>query len=228
MESEEERVDLDALLRVLGNPVRRELIRKLSQEPNYSFKLSRDLGLAQQQVSRHLTLMGDLGVVSSYTEESSIGPERKIYSLDRSLSVIIDIGPNLYRENVVLFDQEPGEKEISKGPMSLMKRMSDVVDSSGDQDKLSALGEIIGEIDTEIENLENRRGVLLHLRDSVMREASRIFQQMEESLAREIIHFAFDEQERNVSEISKSLDMREDTVSSMIRKIRKKLSTEYV
>ena len=38
-------LDLDGLLKILENPIRRRVIERLSQEPNYSLRLSKELGL---------------------------------------------------------------------------------------------------------------------------------------------------------------------------------------
>jgi len=46
--------DLDAVLGTVENPIRRRIIARLSQEPNYQLQLSKELGLSQQLVAKHL------------------------------------------------------------------------------------------------------------------------------------------------------------------------------
>ena len=64
------KLDLDGLLKILENPIRRRVIERLSQEPNYSLRLSKELGLGQQLVTKHLNLMEDAGLVTTKNQTS--------------------------------------------------------------------------------------------------------------------------------------------------------------
>ena len=46
--------ELDAVLQLIENPVRRKIIKRLSQEPSYPLQLSKELGLGQPLVAKHL------------------------------------------------------------------------------------------------------------------------------------------------------------------------------
>ena len=52
MESEE----LNRILQVVENPVRKKIIKRLSQEPAYQLQLSKELGLGQSLVAKHLKI----------------------------------------------------------------------------------------------------------------------------------------------------------------------------
>ena len=84
-------LDLDGLLKILENPVRRKVIERLSQEPNYSLRLSKELGLGQQLVTKHLNLMQGAGLVKTKIQSSPSGPKRRAFSLAKSFSIIIDV-----------------------------------------------------------------------------------------------------------------------------------------
>jgi ArsR family transcriptional regulator len=61
-------LDLNLLLRILENPMRRRIIERLSQEPNYPLRLSKEFSLGQQLIAKHLKIMEDSGLVKSLTK----------------------------------------------------------------------------------------------------------------------------------------------------------------
>ena len=104
--------DLDLFLMILENPTRRDIIKRLSEEPNYSLQLAKDLGLGQQLVAKHLRVMEESGIVASSVEASPLGPKRKIYTLNKNVSVTLDVSRHFFKAKVVFFDSEP-ERELS-------------------------------------------------------------------------------------------------------------------
>ena len=65
--------ELDTLLGVLENPIRRRIVKRLSQGPSYALQLAKELGLGQPLVAKHLEMMEGAGVVSSLREPSETG-----------------------------------------------------------------------------------------------------------------------------------------------------------
>ena len=49
--------DIDVLLDVLGNDTRRRILQLLADEPRYFIQLSKDLGVSQQAVLKHLEML---------------------------------------------------------------------------------------------------------------------------------------------------------------------------
>jgi len=62
--------ELDSVLGAVENPTRRKIIERLSREPNYQLQLSKELGLSQQLVAKHLESMEDAGLVGTVLEDS--------------------------------------------------------------------------------------------------------------------------------------------------------------
>ena len=54
-----DRRDFETVVGVLGNPVRRSIIRKLSEGPDYTLRLSNELNIAQQLAAKHLNVIRD-------------------------------------------------------------------------------------------------------------------------------------------------------------------------
>jgi predicted transcriptional regulator len=80
------RSELDAVLGTVENPIRRRIISKISEEPNYQLQLSKELKISQQLVAKHLVTMERAGLVSSVSQDSPRGPQRKEYLLKNSCS----------------------------------------------------------------------------------------------------------------------------------------------
>jgi len=98
---------MDLMLKIVENPVRRKIIKRLSQEPTYALELAREIGEAQQLVTTHLALMERDGFIGSNMESSPVGPKRKLYFLKQSACVTVSFGPYLYNEKIQSFEKLP-------------------------------------------------------------------------------------------------------------------------
>jgi len=104
--------DLDKILSVLENPIRRRILKKLSTDTNYPLQLARELHVSQQAIMKHLKVLEDADFVSSVEEPSTRGgPPRKAYVPTRRFSVRIDLGPSTYEESFFSFDTYGGDRE---------------------------------------------------------------------------------------------------------------------
>ena len=84
--------NIDVLLDVLGNETRRRILRFLADEPRYFIQLSKDLGVSQQAVLKHLEILEKFGFVTSFEKESEFAaPNRKYFELNRSCMLAIGI-----------------------------------------------------------------------------------------------------------------------------------------
>jgi predicted transcriptional regulator len=110
--------ELDSILKVVENPVRRKIIKRLSQEPSYPLELSKELGMGQQLVASHLGIMERQGILDSSIETSPMGPSRKVYFLKKSVYLSVGFGPHLYSEQALSFDTIP--KNVSEDAARFM------------------------------------------------------------------------------------------------------------
>lgn len=85
--------DLDSILSVIENPARRQILEALVREPHYPLQLSKELGISQQAVVKHLKVLEENGLVESYTEKSDLkGPQRRKYYPIQTFSVVLTWG----------------------------------------------------------------------------------------------------------------------------------------
>ena len=217
--------DLDSILVAVENPVRRKIIRRLSEEPGYQLQLSRELGLSQQLVAKHLDSMEDAGFVTSMLETSPRGPKRKEYLLRKSVSITIDFAPSLFRTRVFSFGASPGVAEDSESS-ALIARMNDVLRSPDEAARIGPLGEIISDLERKLRLMEEERAVLLYLRNLAMTEAARASGAFRGRDRRKTLHYLLREQNDNLNRMSTTLGLREQIVGDILVEIEKELSAE--
>jgi predicted transcriptional regulator len=210
--------ELDSLLQVIENPVRRRIIKRLSQEPGYALQLSKELGLGQPLVAKHLSIMENARLVTSTMESSATGPRRKKYSLSRSISITMDLAPNLFLERGVAFGDDVGTKGTPRGTGHLPERVEDAVSGPRDKERLSHLAHVLQDVDVRMKSMEEERVDLLAIRNKAMMEAARIVTKLELDKKR-VLFYILDVHEKEAEKISESLNLREFTVKAILEEL---------
>lgn len=212
--SEEE---LDEVLQVIENPVRRTIIKRLSEEPCYALQLSKELGLGQPLVAKHLAVMERAGLVSSIAEDSPSGPARKRYSLAKSISITMDVAPHLFKERAISFNAARRGSASKQTPMAIETRRALAL---GDETaRLSAISRAMSDIDLKLGAIDDERVGLLSLRNELMDEAAKIVASLGGLDVRRVAFYILEEHDTEVDSISRSLDMREAAVRSILEEL---------
>ncbi len=212
--------ELDSLLQLIENPVRRRIIKRLSQEPGYALQLSKELGLGQPLVAKHLTIMEQAGLVTSAPESSSSGPRRKKYSLARSVSITMDVAPNLFIERGVAFESHaPGRRGAQRDTGVLRGRVQSAAKGGDDRERLSLLAEALKDVDARMTEVEEERVDLLEIRNQAMQEAARIAVKLEGLDKRRVLFHILDEHDMEAESISESLNIREFAVRTILKEL---------
>ena len=164
-------VDFDEALTILENPTRRQILRRLVKEPHYPLQLSDLLDVSQQAVVKHLRVLEESGFVDSERVPSEKGgPPKKMYTVNQSFSLRLDLGPDLFRAE---------HRSIpAGGPMRLSNRLppelDEVVDRLGTRRKLpmvEAMG-VLSELDSALERIDGHRDAVIALHQQVMKKVS--------------------------------------------------------
>jgi len=209
---------------MLENPVRRRIIKRLSQEPCYALQVSKELGLGQALVAKHLSLMERAGLVTSTPESSPNGPARKRYSLAKSVSITMAVASNVFTERAVLFGGPLEEETTTRRASVLGRRVSDALGhSAGDRERLSVISEILNEVDNDIAEAEEERVALLAVRNAAMAEVARIAAKQRSPEKKRVLFHILDERDREVGSISNSLNLREFVVRTILNELERDL-----
>jgi predicted transcriptional regulator len=206
--------ELDAVLGTVENPIRRRIIAKLTQEPNYQLQLSKELGLSQQLVAKHLTSMEGAGLVSTVLEDSPRGPQRKEYLLKKSFSVTIDLAPNLFTARIFSFGA--ALKEASGDAMKFPEEPSPI----------RPFAQIVAEVDKKLKEMEEERAVLLYLRSLALREAARSSVSLQGTDRIKALRYILREQREGVRGMSESLGLQQQVIGGILEEIEKELCSE--
>ena len=215
-----EKEELDTILQVVENPVRRRIMKRLSQEPAYTLQLSKELGLGQPLVAKHLTVMEHAGLVSSAKEASPAGPPRKKYSLARGVTITLDVGPNVFLERGMSLKPRPGGRP-SEEATHLRNMLDRAMGVEDERKRLTSLSELLSKVDLRIEGLESERTDLLDVRNQAMREASRLARSLTGQDMRSVLFHILNEHDREVQRISEALNLRELSVREILEELEK-------
>src|SRR5437660_7118153 len=108
--------EIDCVFYVLGNRTRRDILSTLSDEPMYFNQVSKEVGIGQQAMLRHMNTLEDVGFVNTHGEKSDLGaPDRKYYSLDSSFNLTISLSKD---EFTIDYNQRKTSDDKLKGLFS--------------------------------------------------------------------------------------------------------------
>jgi predicted transcriptional regulator len=216
--------ELDSVLGTVENPIRRRIIAKISEEPNYQLQLSKELDISQQLVAKHLVTMEDAGLVSTVSQDSPRGPQRKEYLLKKSVSVTLDLAPNLFRARIFSFGALPGVHE-SDEHAQMMTQISEVLRYPDAAARIRPLTKVVAEVDKKLKEMEEERAVLVYLRSLALQEAARITTSLPSADRHKVLRYLMQEGD-GVSTICSSLGLTRDVVGDILEEIEKELGSD--
>ena len=222
-------VGFDEALSILENPTRRQILRKLVKEPHYPLQLSELLNVSQQAVVKHLKVLEESGFVDSERVPSEKGgPPKKMYKVNQSFSLRLDLGPDLFRAE--------HRKIPDGGPMRLSNRLppelNGVVDRLGTRRKLpmvEAMG-VLSELDSAIERIDEHRDAVIALHQQVMRKVSpSISEQSESYEERQLAHAIMNQPRRplDLDAFSQGLRIQSMDAEEMMDALRERLMRDF-
>ena len=214
--------ELDAVLGTVENPIRRRIIARLSEEPNYQLQLSKELGISQQLVAKHLITMEDAGLVSTIAQDSPRGPPRKEYLLKKSFSVTIDLAPNLFRARMFSFGAVPGVQE-NEERVQMAAQVGEVLRYPDGASRIRPLTQVVAAVDKKLKEMEEERAVFLYIRGLALREAARITTSLPSDDRRKVLKYLMREEGDGLTGISTSLGLQKQVVGEILEEIEREL-----
>jgi ArsR family transcriptional regulator len=220
---------MDILLDILGNETRRRILQLLADEPRYFIQLSKDLGVSQQAVLKHLDLLEKYGFITSYTGESEYAaPKRKYFELNRSCMFSVGIT----KDAVEFFFHDIPQKDAESLQLQERRLRSlsrEVARLEKEDDPIARLNEsdqLLKKINSELSRLAETEIALLRLKQRITKVAHEdIRKSFDNELQRAILYATLGEQkELDVEQLSAMLDTREKEVSEALAAVRSRLS----
>ncbi len=219
--------NIDVLLDVLGNDTRRRILQLLADEPRYFIQLSKDLGVSQQAVLKHLEILERHGFVTSYSEQSSMpAPKRKYFQLNMSCMLAIGITRDavdfVFQDIPHKSEEEIEEKELK----NLARRVGDLENLEDPIETFESSDALLKEINSRLKELTEVEIFLLRMKQRITRVAHKtIRESFDEELHRQILYSTIGEEKQpNVDQLSVMLDTREKEVSQALKILKQKMS----
>lgn len=218
--------NIDVLLDVLGNDTRRRILQLLAAEPRYFIQLSKDLGVSQQAVLKHLEILERYGFITSYEGDSDYAaPKRKYFQLNRSCLLAIGITRDAVQ--FVFHDIPQEEKDDSRRYelKALQREVSDLEKQENPQRILKQSDSLLQEINSRLADLVNTEIALLRLKQRITKSAHEaIRESFNEELERQILYSTIGAKDRpDIDELSTMLDIREKEISDAMKSLRQRL-----
>ena len=214
---------------LLGNNTRRRILESLTNEPKYFIQLSKEIGVSQQAVLKHLFLLENFGLIESFKAKSNLAaPDRKYFQLNRSVYLSIGItgnsmeikmenikGPNKIRSknNMAI---ESKEVSIKKD-----KEITDILKNT--KHKLELLAKRMQELEDEKIHLLKEKQQILEITHQVIRES------LKEDLARRILYSNLISREiTDIEELSETLNTREKEIKIVVKSLEDRFSVDLI
>ncbi|MFA9495203.1 MAG: helix-turn-helix domain-containing protein [Candidatus Bathyarchaeota archaeon] len=207
--------DFEKVVEVLGNPVRRRLIEKLSEAPDYTLRLSNELNIHQQLAAKHMKVLKNAELVDVIKQKSKKGADKNVFSLNKFYSLQIDFSPNLYNQRLISFNNPSLWTTADNYMDQLEDKVTDLGDEESGMDKINPLGNIVQSIDDELESLEKRRARLLYIRNLAMNASVQALDELDRK-KRQVMHFILNQGSTTVNAISRHMQLSEETIRDLV------------
>jgi predicted transcriptional regulator len=215
-----QRKDFESVVGVLGNPVRRNIIKKLSEGPDYTLRLSNELNIHQQLAAKHLKVIQDAELVEVVRQKSNIGADKNVFALNKFYSLQIDFSPSLYNERLISFNNPHQWIQEDNYMEKLEEQVKDIDDEKLDVEDVSPLRQIVELIDDELEGLEKRRARLLYIRNLALGAAQGAVEELDR-IKQQIIQRLMDLGPMNIEAMSKTFQLKDSDVRDVVSELEK-------
>ena len=221
--------EIGQLLDLLGNNTRRRILESLTNEPKYFIQLSKEIGVSQQAVLKHLFLLENFGLIESFKAKSNLAaPDRKYFQLNRSVYLSIGITGNsmeIKMENIKgpnkIRSKNNMAIESKEGSIKKDKEITDILKNT--KHKLELLAKRMQELEDEKIHLLKEKQQILEITHQVIRES------LEEDLARRILYSNLISREiTDIEELSEILNTREKEIKIIVKSLEDRFSVDLI
>ncbi len=222
-------VGFDEALKILENKARRDILKQLTKEPHYPLQLSEILDISQQAVVKHLRVLEENGFVDSEKFPSQKGgPPKKMYTVNQSFSLRLDLGPNLFRAEHRNMPAGGAIRLSSRLPSDL----GGVVDRIGTRRRLP-MGEamsMLSEMDLALEKIDEQRDAIVALHQQVMQKVAPSIDDSSQSYEeRQLAHAMLNQPRRplDLDLFSQGLRIQSMDAEQMMEGLRERLLRDF-
>ena len=221
--------EIGEFLDLLGNNTRRRILESLTNEPKYFIQLSKEIGVSQQAVLKHLFLLENFGLIESFKAKSNLAaPDRKYFQLNRSVYLSIGITGNsmeIKMENIKGPNKIKAKNNMAienkEGSIKKDEEITDILKNT--KRKLELIAKRMQELEDEKIHLLKEKQHILEITHQVIRES------LEEDLARRILYSNLISREIiDIEELSEILNTREKEIKIIVKSLEDRFSVDLI
>ena len=221
--------EIGEFLDLLGNNTRRRILESLTNEPKYFIQLSKEIGVSQQAVLKHLFLLENFGLIESFKAKSNLAaPDRKYFQLNRSVYLSIGITGNsmeIKMENIKGPNKIKAKNNMAienkEGSIKKDEEITDILKNT--KRKLELIAKRMQELEDEKIHLLKEKQHILEITHQVIRES------LEEDLARRILYSNLISREIiDIEELSEILNTREKEIKIVVKSLEDRFSVDLI
>ena len=221
--------EVGELLDLLGNDTRRRILESLANEPKYFIQLSKEIGVSQQAVLKHLFLLEKFGLIESFKAKSNLAaPDRKYFQLNRSVYLSIGITGNsmeIKMENIKGPNKtKPKNRMTTEIKGKYIQRDKEITDI------LKKTKHNLELIEQRMEEIENEKIGLLKDKQKILQIAHQVIREsLEEDLARRILYSNLNSRDTtDIEELSEILNTREKEIKIIVKRLEDRFSVDLI
>ena len=154
-------------------------------------------------------------VMSIVQKSDSGGPPRKYYVSTSRFSIVIDIAPSVFNEQIRVFEIVPESRELLSEKEELDKR-----EMAEKRELLIGLAATIGEINQRIRDVEEERRELMLEKETSMKVAYELMERLCEGYEeRKVLRYILEEDDISIARMSETMNMREMDIERIMRQL---------
>ena len=205
-------IEIDTLLSAIGNPTRRRILQKLVKETHYPLQLSKELSVSQQAIMKHLKVLEESDLVKSVFRDSESGPPRKCYMATKRFTLVIDLSPELFSEELRIHETE--------GVIDAESDSTALREADNLRMRLAEFMAHIEKINWQLAELSDKRDGLMSGKEHALRYANDIIDTLcDDYKERKVLRYIVAEDDMDLAAISEKLNMRESEIERVMRSL---------
>ena len=190
----------------------------------YFNQLSKEIGIGQQAVLRHMQALENSGLIESYAEKSELGaPNRKYYRLSSSFSLTIFISKDAFS----IESRKIVESRYKKSD-KFYKKFNSITKDTGQA--LTSLQGSLTDLDDEISNLESRLNDFRAVKQLILHRIHEIgkdnFDLLERRILYSIIIRAGEKYPKSIYDLADMLNEKESRVKNALASVYSKIGND--
>jgi len=176
-------LDIDEIFQALGNETRRKILEKLAEEPTYLNRLSRELGVSQQAILKHLEFLQERGFITSYFVEGEGGtPPKKYYKLNERVVLLEELTRELFERARELEKGHPEAVTSIKVDSKELEEKLGEIEHLAPGERIKNIRALVNELDSKIEETASVYAYLCDVKNRALEIGRRSLQEERFSL----------------------------------------------